>query len=62
MPAASASFTTLTSRPVVWLNNLSASTPIHILSMFDAVFTILPRATAGRVSPTGPSTPIWSKT
>ena len=62
IPAASASLTTATNRPVVLEKRSTASMPIHAWSMFAAVSTVPPRTTAGRVRPTGPGTPICSRT
>src|SRR3954452_17425837 len=54
-PAASASFTTCTSRPVASVNSLSASSPIQCLSMLAAEWTTPCLTTPGTVTPTGPS-------
>ena len=54
-PAASASLTTCTSRPVASVNSLSASVPIQASSMLAAECTTPWRTTPGTVTPTGPS-------
>ena len=53
-PAASASLTTWTSRPVALVNSASASVPIHPWSMLAAELTTPCRTTAGTVTPTEP--------
>ena len=52
-PAASASFTTCTARPMTSENSLSASVPIQPLSMFAAEKTVPLRTIAGTVMPMG---------
>ncbi len=53
-PAASASLTTCTSRPVAFVNSASASVPTQAWSMLAADCTTPWRTTAGTVTPTGP--------
>ena len=53
-PAASASLTTCTSRPVASVNSASASVPIQDSSMLAAECTTPCRTTPGTVTPTGP--------
>ena len=53
-PAASASLTTCTSRPVAFVNSASASVPIQLASMLAAELTTPCRTTAGTVTPTEP--------
>ena len=53
-PAASASLTTCTSRPVASVKSLSASVPIQDLSMLAAECTTPWRTTPGTVTPTAP--------
>ena len=55
-PAASASFISVTGRPSVSLNSLSASSPIQLLSMLAAVCTTPRITTPGKVTPIGPWT------
>src|SRR3954451_25480973 len=54
-PAASASLTTWTSRPVALVISWSASSPIQCWSMLAAECTSPPRTIPGTVTPTGPS-------
>ena len=56
-PAASASLTTCTSRPVASVNSASASVPTQASSMFAAEWTTPWRTTPGTVTPTGPREP-----
>ena len=62
IPAASASFITATGRPVTLEKKSTASTPIQVRSMCDAVSMTLPRTTAGTARPTGPPVSMRSST
>ena len=62
IPAASASLSTVTGRPVTFEKNSAASTPIQVGSICDAVSTIPLRTTAGMAKPTGPATSMCRRT